>query len=118
MEEKKMCCMFKCETAEEANKKALNNLVVVEEYGSKCNGHSLHTSDSGERWLARCKECGAYVLVQYSEVWYQDKEYYDYYPVESIEHARELNKKYDGYGIEFVYQSKKLFITNGKAMFK
>ena len=114
----KVCCLFKSKNAYDAYDKACKNLELVEQYGSRCNGHRLHTSDGGERWLARCNCCGSFVLVQESEVWGSDSEYYDYFPVKSIEHARQLNKQYDGYAIEDYYPFKKLFVTNSMPNFR
>ena len=81
------------------------DLEPIEEYGSQAYGNILHTWDAGERFLCRCKNCGGYVLVQQSE--YHDMSggndcyYTDYFPVESPEAADDLNRKYDGFDIEF-----------------
>ena len=106
-----VCCMFKKIDPKDANRVAIDSLRVVEEYGSSLR---VHTCDSGERWLSKCKECGCYVMVQQSETWYTDHDYYDYVPVLSLEHGRYVNEKYDGYGIESKYPYKKLFINDGE----
>ena len=113
-----VCCMFKCKDANQAYKLAKKNLCFVENYGSSCNGRCIHTSDTGERWLGKCKECGSYVLVQESEVWINDHYYIDYFPVIDSNHAKKLNAKYDGYQIEDLYPYRKLFVTNGEPLFR
>ena len=102
----KICCMFK-EGAEFHRR----NLQLVKYYGSECNGHDLYTWDEGDRTLFRCKECGAYVLEQYSEIHMPDAVYTDYFPVRDEAHAEEINEKYDGWAIERRYPYKKIFFT-------
>lgn len=100
---KKTCIGFEMEDAAEAY--AHMDLKLVEEYGQKAYGNYLYTWDDGERYLCKCKSCGGYVLVQSSE--YHDMSggedcyYVDYFPVDSPEAADELNRKYDGFDIEF-----------------
>ena len=100
---KKACIGFNMEDPVEAYNHM--DLELVEEYGSRAYGHVLYTWDEGERCLCRCKNCGGYVLVQSSE--YHDMSdgddgyYTDYFPVGSPEEADELNRKFDGYEIEF-----------------
>lgn len=111
LSDKNVCCMFKEKDASEADKIAINNLRVVEEYGS---GLRVHTCDSGERWLSKCNKCGCYVIVQQQETWYTNHDYYDYIPVLSLLHGRYVNSKYNGEAIEYGYPYKKLFINDGK----
>lgn len=91
---------------------------VVEDYGSQAYGHVLYTWDDGERYLARCKNCGGYVLVQNSEFHSftdsGDSYYSDYFPVGSPEEADELNRKYDGFQIETEFSGRYLMVTNGR----
>ena len=100
---KKACIGFRMKDASEAYRHM--DLELVEEYGSSAYGNILHTWDEGERFLCRCKACGGYVLVQDSE--YHDMSggddcyYTDYFPVDSPEEAGELNRKYNGFDIEF-----------------
>ena len=110
-----VCCAFKKDDPEEAKRDFINNLKFIEDYGSSLR---VHTCDSGERWLAKCKKCGCYVIVQQSETWYTDHDYYDYIPVLSLKHGRYVNEKYDGYEIETKYPYKKLFVNDGKALWR
>jgi len=92
------------------------NFEKVEEYGDTFtdkNGevkHCLYTWDDGERYLIRCKKCGALFLVQKSEyhnMFDGDDDYYtDYFPVDSIEEAHTYNEQYDGTAIEKEYKGK------------
>ena len=98
----KACIGFKMKDAVEAYKHM--ELELVEEYGGYAYGHYLYTWDEGERHLCRCKKCGGYVLVQNSEfhsMTGNDSYYRDYFPVGSPEEADELNRKYDGFQIEY-----------------
>ena len=97
----KPCVAFEMEDAN----KALQHMdkEVVQNYGSKCNGHALYTWDNGERILFRCKACGGFVLGQFSEFHGlndDDKYYDDFFPVNGPEEAEELNQRYDGWQIE------------------
>lgn len=89
---------------------------VIENYGDSCNGHSLHTWDDGERLLVKCKECGAYVLIQFSEFHSfsdePDAYYTDYFDVSGAEEVRELNQKYDGFELEREFSGKHIFINS------
>jgi len=82
-----MCCVF----SESDPKAAMERLSWdrVRDYGSECNGHSLHTWDDGERFLARCRHCGKLLLIQDSEYhainYMDDCDYRDIYPVKSAE---------------------------------
>ena len=97
------CIGFKMKDAVEAFEHM--DLQVVESYGDYAYGHILHTWDDGERYLCRCKNCGGYVLIQNSEFHCMtdgdDSYYHDRFPVDSPEEADELNRKYDGFQIEF-----------------
>lgn len=74
---------------------------IIKDYGGYAYGHNLHTWDEGERLLARCKKCGGYILIQYSEFHgYDDSYYRDYFPVEDEQDAEEKNKMYDGFQLE------------------
>ncbi|MBR3201625.1 MAG: hypothetical protein IKG17_09875 [Mogibacterium sp.] len=99
----KACIGFKMKDAFEAYRHM--ELELVEEYGGYAYGHCLYTWDDGERHLCRCRKCGGYVLVQNSEFHDMcggdDSYYRDYFPVGSPEEADELNRKYDGFQIEF-----------------
>lgn len=107
----KTCKAFKMESKEEQIKH-FENLVFVEEYGDYCNGHNLYTWDEGHRFLCKCPECGAFILVQSSEFHaYADDYYKDYFCVKSKKHARKLNEKYDGYQIENQKALKRIFLT-------
>lgn len=100
---KKACIGFEMKDADEAYRHM--NLELIEEYGDRAYGNILYTWDEGERFLCRCKNCGGYVLVQHSEyhdmIGGNDSFYADYFPVESPEAADELNRKYNGFDIEF-----------------
>ena len=91
-------------------------LKQVLNYGRKQYGHYLHTWDDGERFLARCGACGGYILVQASEfhgIDVDDSYYTDFFPVSSPGEADELNRKYDGFTIEFEFGKRYLMETNG-----
>jgi len=113
-----MCCIFSENSPEAAMKKL--HWAKVEEYGSFAHGHSLHTWDSGERFLARCSSCEKLLLIQDSEysdpfTW-KDDDYRDIYPVKSVEEAEEINKQYDGFSLERELARRALFIWNGKPL--
>ncbi|MBR1822103.1 MAG: hypothetical protein IJ769_10830 [Clostridia bacterium] len=76
---------------------------ILEDYGDYAYGHFLHTWDAGKRMLAKCKNCGGYILIQKSEFhsFSDDDSYYtDYFPVSGSLAAAELNRKHDGFQIE------------------
>ncbi len=118
----KICCIFH----DAKNEKDINlyKLKTVIRYGYAYvdkNGehiHNLHTWDDGSRILKKCNECGAYVLVQFSEFHNmsngEDIDYSDYFAVESPEQAKKLNKMYDGFKLEFEYKAPRLKYRNGK----
>lgn len=90
---------------------------VIINYGGEAYGHNLYTWDDGKRYLARCNNCGGYILVQQSEFHSfsgEDGYYTDYFPVDSPEEADELNKKYDGFKIETMFKKRYLMKTNGR----
>lgn len=90
----------------------LSKIETIEDFGDYCSGHYLHTWDDGHRYLCRCPECEALILVQFSEFHAYDDAYYkDYFHVNSREEAIELNEKYDGYEIEKEYELKHIFRT-------
>lgn len=102
----KICCIF----FEDKNniQEIYKKLDVVERYGDCSKDEDgnvlkyLHTWDEGYRTLKKCSKCGNYVLLQASEIhlFGEDVYYTDYIAVDSPEHARELNKKYNGFEIE------------------
>ena len=105
----KICCMFDEDDSYVAHRNA--RLECVKNYGDHGYGHDYYVWNEGERYLARCKKCGAYVLVQDHEMHMPDHTYIDYFPVRDAEHAEEVNKKYGGYDIELKYPYKKIFVT-------
>ena len=88
------------------------------DYGSFQYGHSLHTWDDGERFLAKCGRCGGYILIQSSEFHSftdsDDSFFTDFFPVSSPEEAEELNRRYDGFQIERDFGKRFLMETNGR----
>lgn len=75
---------------------------IVKDYGDFAYGHALYTWDDGKRYLARCKNCGGYILVQKSEYHGEEDGYYtDYFFVSDEKEAEEINQKYDGFQLEF-----------------
>ena len=82
-----LCCMFEQEDAEKAVNES--NLEFIEEL-FKSNRHS--------HFLCRCRKCGALVIQQYEELITFDWDNADcfdrYFPVGSMEEARELIKAY------------------------
>lgn len=101
-------------TNKDEQREHLRKLVIVEHYGSECNGKSLHIWDDGCRILKRCPECDALVLCQYSEFHSfsgdGDSYYDDYFSVDSREEAIELNEKYNGFQMELEYKGKKILL--------
>ena len=90
----------------------LRQLIKLEDFGDYCNGHYLHTWDDGHRYLCKCPECDALVLVQFSEFHAYDDSYYkDYFAVSSREETISLNEKYDGWRIEKDYKGKRIYKT-------
>lgn len=91
---------------------------LVKDYGGFAYGHYLHTWDDGNRFLARCRNCGGYILIQSSEYHSftdaPDGYYTDWFPVESPEEADMLNQKFDGFMIEREFEDRYLMETNGK----
>lgn len=90
---------------------------IVKNYGDFAYGHYLHTWDDGERMLARCKNCGGYILIQGSEFHSfsdesGDSYYTDFFPVEGPEDAERLNREFDGFRIEREFPSRYLCMTN------
>ena len=107
----KICKAFLMEDERE-QREHLRKIEKIEEFGDSCNGHDLYTWDDGHRYLCRCKECDALILVQFSEFHSRDDRYYkDYFHVESREEAIEANEKYDGYQIERESNLKRIFRT-------
>lgn len=108
----KECIAFQIRDAKEAMRHM--NCDIVKDYGDYAYGHPLHSWDDGKRYLARCRNCGGYVLVQKSEYHgMQDDDYYtDYFPVSGAEEAEELNRRYDGFAIERLFTKRYLMMTN------
>ena len=109
------CIGFKEGRAIDAFEHFRGNLETVEDYGDRCGEHFLHTWDDGRRILLRCKACGGYVLLQKSEFhsFSDDDSYYnDYFPVSGPEEAAELNRKYDGFGIESKFPGRYIIRDN------
>lgn len=107
----KICKAFFMEDERE-QERHLHELERIEDFGDYCNGHYLHTWDDGHRYLCRCKECDALVLVQFSEFHAYDDSYYkDYFHVNSREEAIEINQKYDGYQVERESNLKRIYRT-------
>ena len=94
------------------------NYELVEDYGDYAYGHYLHTWDDGHRFLARCRGCGGYILIQCSEYHSftdaPDGYYTDWFPVKAPEEADMLNQKFDGFAIEREFEGRYLMETNGK----
>ena len=81
------CCMFEQEDAEKAVNES--DLKIIEE---------LFESNRHSHYLCCCRKCGALVIHQYEELITFDWDNADcfdrYFPVESMEEARELVKAY------------------------
>ena len=103
--------------AENALKHIRENWEVVEKYDNDEYDHPLYTWDDGYRILGKCKECNQLILLQRSEYHDftngEDSLYSDYFAVSSPEEADDLNKKYNGFDIEFKCNKKWLCVTNG-----
>lgn len=107
----KECMAFQFRDAKEA--KQHMNYDIVKDYGDYAYGHPLYCWDDGKRYLARCRNCGGYVLVQKSEFHgIQDDYYTDYFPVSGAEEAEEWNRLYDGGAIERFFTKRYLMMTN------
>jgi hypothetical protein len=114
-EEQHHCVGFDLPTAVEAHKHFHGMLEELWDYGDKCNENVLHTWDDGGRKLCRCHDCGGLVLVQKSEYHGQENDdyYTDYFPVDSVQEAEQLNELYGGWAIEKEWSRKKVFVSNG-----
>lgn len=113
------CIGFQMKSVEEAIEHM--DYEVVRDYGDYAYGNCLYTWDDGERFLARCKKCGGYLLIQHSEFhsFTGDDSYYtDYFPVDSEQEAEELNKQYDGSAIEEKFPGKYIISDNGGTRIK
>lgn len=91
----------------------MNGYTIIERYGDEGNGKYYFTGDEGERYLAKCANCGGYILVQKSE-WHgpEDDYYIDFFPVPSPDAAHELNRKFDGYEIELQFPKRYMMSNN------
>lgn len=109
------CVGFDLPTAAEAFEHFQGMLEEVWDYGDMCNGHCLHTWDDGGRKLYRCRNCGGLILVQESEYHGEenDDHYTDYFPVDSVQEAEQLNELYGGWAIEKEWNGKKVFVSKG-----
>lgn len=108
----KECIAFQFDDVREA--KAHMDLEVIQDYGDSAYGHLLYCWDDGHRFLARCRKCGGYVLVQSSEYHgaIDDDYYTDYFPVRGADEADELNRLYNGFDIEAAFKKRYLMMTN------
>ncbi len=109
------CVGFDLPTAEDAYEHFHGLLEEIWDYGDECNGHYLHTWDDGGRKLCLCHDCYGFVLVQKSEHHgpKSDDYYTDYFPVDTIQEAEQLNELYGGFDIETKWNGKKVFVSNG-----
>lgn len=109
------CVGFDLPTAAEAYDHFHGMLEELWDYGDMCNGHCLHTWDDGGRKLYLCHDCGGLVLVQKSEYHGQENDdyYTDYFPVDSVQEAEQLNELYGGWAIEKEWKGKKVFVSKG-----
>ena len=109
------CVGFDLPSAAEAYQHFHGMLEELWDYGDKCNENNLHTWDDGGRKLCRCHDCGGLVLVQKSEYHGQENDdyYTDYFPVDSVQEAEQLNELYGGWAIEKEWNGKKVFVSNG-----
>jgi hypothetical protein len=114
-EDQHHCVGFDLPTAVEAFEHFSGMLEEQWDYGDMCNGHCLHTWDDGCRKLYRCRKCGGLVLNQCSEYHGMgDDDYYnDYFPVDSVQEAEQLNELYGGFEIEMKWDGKKVLVSNG-----
>lgn len=105
------CIAFEMDDPIEAKRHM--ELEVIRDYGASAHGHALHCWDEGSRCLAKCQNCGGYVLIQSSEFHGMEDDYYtDFFPVCGEEEAEELNRRYDGFTIEHCFPRKYLMMTN------
>ena len=106
------CVAFSIEDANEAWQH-MRCYSIVQDFGDKCNGNFLFCLDEGRRYLAKCKKCGGYFLVQKFESHGEKDDYYaDYFPVDGLKECVELNKRYDGFQIEESFPKRYLKMTN------
>ena len=94
------CIAFAMDDAEKAYEHM--DREFVRDYGDTYGNNTLHTWDAGHRVLMRCRKCGGYILLQWSEYHgMEDDSYYtDYFPVSGPREAQMTNEKYDGDAIE------------------
>jgi len=102
------CCIFSCDTPA----KAINNFEyeVLQDLGSIVYNddgsvrHSTFAWDTGGRKIIRCKKCSAIFLYQWSEFHDsfgdQDSFYEDYFFVDDVNEAINLNNTYNGFKLE------------------
>lgn len=114
-DEQHHCVGFDLPTATEAYDHFHGMLEELWDYGDMCNGHCLHTWDDGYRKLCRCRVCGGLVLQQRSEYHgpENDDYYTDYFPVDSVQEAEQLNEHFGGFEIETKWDGKKVFVSKG-----
>lgn len=105
------CCIFSCDTPA----KAINHFEyeVLQDLGSKVYNddgsvrHSTFVWDTGGRKIIRCKKCNAIFLYQWSEFHDsfgdQDSFYEDYFFVDDVNEAINLNNTYNGFELETKY---------------
>lgn len=109
------CIAFKFEDSREAYEHM--NYEIVKGYGCMAYGHYLFTWDDSYRMLAKCENCGGYILIQSSEFHsftdIGDSLYTDWFPISSPKDADEANRKHDGFQIESEFNDRYLMITNG-----
>lgn len=110
------CLAFQMRDAKEAWKHM--EFEIVKNYGDHTDGHMLHTWDDGGRYLARCRNCGGYILIQQSEYHGigdgHDDYYTDYFPVSGPDDAEKYNRLYDGISIELSFTKRYLMMNNLK----
>ena len=113
--EGKPCIAFDMDNIEEARRHM--ELEIIEDYGDFLYGHDLYTWDSGCRRLYQCKNCGGYVLGQFSVYEYtsDDRSYYkDYFPVSGPVEADKLNREYNGFSIETEFKKRWMVGNNNE----
>ena len=79
----KLCRAFRMDDPKEAAKHIEQNWEHMEGYGDSRYGNELYVWDDGGRSLGRCRECGAFILRQYSSYhgMESDGHYTDFFPV-------------------------------------
>ncbi len=111
-----ICRAFRMSDPHAAYEHIHSNWETVEDYGDRAYGHSLHVWDDGYRVLGRCRECGAYILAQFSEfhsISGDDDDYFsDHFPVADPAEADMLNREFDGFSIETDSRRRYLRETN------